>query len=244
MCNFRANFKNPIRRRQKMSFEYVKSNYDGLVREIKELSSKVGRDITLVAVTKSGSDEELLALAEAGIGDIGENRPGELRRRGDLLSDRGFTPKLHEIGNLQRNKVKLIIESVSLIHSLDSLALAAEIDKQAKKVGRTVPVLIEINSAREEQKGGILPEEAEDFLLELKHFSAIQVAGLMTMGPVCENAEEMRPYFRETKELFDRLNRNHGFEGGILSMGMSDSYAVAIEEGATLVRVGRKLFNR
>jgi len=227
-----------------MSFEYVKSNYDGLVREIKELSSKVGRDITLVAVTKSGSDEELLALAEAGIGDIGENRPGELRRRGDLLSDRGFTPKLHEIGNLQRNKVKLIIESVSLIHSLDSLALAAEIDKQAKKVGRTVPVLIEINSAREEQKGGILPEEAEDFLLELKHFSAIQVAGLMTMGPVCENAEEMRPYFRETKELFDRLNRNHGFEGGILSMGMSDSYAVAIEEGATLVRVGRKLFNR
>lgn len=228
----------------KMSFEYVKNNYDGLVREISELSRKTGSQVTLVAVTKSGSDEELLALAEAGVSDIGENRPGELRRRGDLLSERGFTPKLHEIGNLQRNKVKLIIESVSLIHSLDSLALAAEIDKQAKKVGRTVPVLIEINSAREEQKGGILPEEAEDFLLELKHFSSIQVAGLMTMGPVCESAEEMRPYFRETKELFDRLNRNHGFEGGILSMGMSDSYAVAIEEGATLVRVGRKLFNR
>lgn len=227
-----------------MSFEYVKSNYDGLVREIKELSSKVGREITLVAVTKSGSDEELLALAEAGIADIGENRPGELRRRGDLLRERGFTPKLHEIGNLQRNKVKLIIESVSLIHSLDSIALAAEIDRQAKKVGRTVPVLIEINSAREEQKGGIMPEEAEDFLLKLEQFSAITVAGLMTMGPVCENAEDMRPYFRETKELFDRLNRNHGFVGGILSMGMSDSYAVAIEEGATLIRVGRKLFNR
>lgn len=227
-----------------MSFEYVKSNYDGLVREIKELSSKVDREITLVAVTKSGSDEELLALAEAGIADIGENRPGELRRRGDLLRERGFTPKLHEIGNLQRNKVKLIIESVSLIHSLDSIALAAEIDRQAKKVGRTVPVLIEINSAREEQKGGIMPEEAEDFLLKLEQFSAITVAGLMTMGPVCENAEDMRPYFRETKELFDRLNRNHGFVGGILSMGMSDSYAVAIEEGATLIRVGRKLFNR
>ena len=227
-----------------MSFEYVKSNYDGLVREIKELSSKVGREITLVAVTKSGSDEELLALAEAGIADIGENRPGELRRRGDLLRERGFTLKLHEIGNLQRNKVKLIIESVSLIHSLDSIALAAEIDRQAKKVGRTVPVLIEINSAREEQKGGIMPEAAEDFLLKLEQFSAITVAGLMTMGPICENAEDMRPYFRETKELFDRLNRNHGFVGGILSMGMSDSYAVAIEEGATLIRVGRKLFNR
>ena len=227
-----------------MGFEYIKSNYDSLLCEIKALSEKAGREVTLVAVTKSGSDEELLALAEAGVTDVGENRPGELRRRGDLLRDSGFKPRLHEIGNLQRNKVKLIIESVSLIHSLDSLALAEEIDKQARRVGRVVPVLIEINSAREEQKGGILPEEAEDFLISLKRFPGLSVKGLMTMGRVCEDPEEMRPYFRETKELFDRLNRNRGFEGDILSMGMSDSYAVAIEEGATLVRVGRKLFNR
>jgi pyridoxal phosphate enzyme (YggS family) len=185
-----------------------------------------------------------LALCKAGAVNIGENRPGELRRRGDLLKDQGFKPILHEIGNLQRNKVKLIISDVALIHSLDSLSLAEEIDKQAKKVGRVVPVLIEINSGREEQKGGILPEDAEEFLLALKDFSSIEVTGLMTMGPVCEDPEEMRPYFRETRELFDRLNQKYGFKEGILSMGMSDSYAVAIEEGSTLVRVGRRLFKR
>lgn len=227
-----------------MGFEYIKSNLDSLTSEIGSLGKAVGREITLVAVTKSGSDEELIALAELGIENIGENRPGELRRRGDLLKSLGHSPALHEIGNLQRNKVKLIIESVDLIHSLDSYALALEIEKQAEKVGRIIPVLIEINSAREEQKGGILPEEAEDFLLKLKEFSHIKVSGLMTMGPVCEDPEELRPYFRATKELFDRLNRDHGFDGGILSMGMSDSYKVAIQEGSTLVRVGRKLFNK
>jgi pyridoxal phosphate enzyme (YggS family) len=223
-------------------FEYIESNFRALVSEIDALAK--GRRVTLVAVTKSGSDEELLALCKAGAVNIGENRPGELRRRGDLLKDQGFKPILHEIGNLQRNKVKLIISDVALIHSLDSISLAEEIDKQAKKVGRVVPVLIEINSGREEQKGGILPEDAEEFLLALKDFSSIEVTGLMTMGPVCENPEEMRPYFRETKELFDRLNQKYGFKEAILSMGMSDSYAVAIEEGSTLVRVGRRLFKR
>jgi pyridoxal phosphate enzyme (YggS family) len=223
-------------------FEYIESNFRALVSEIDALAK--GRRVTLVAVTKSGSDEELLALCKAGAVNIGENRPGELRRRGDLLKDQGFKPILHEIGNLQRNKVKLIISDVALIHSLDSLSLAEEIDKQAKKVGRVVPVLIEINSGREEQKGGILPEDAEEFLLALKDFSSIEVTGLMTMGPVCEDPEEMRPYFRETKELFDRLNQKYGFKEAILSMGMSDSYAVAIEEGSTLVRVGRRLFKR
>lgn len=227
-----------------MSFEYIKENLDSLILEIKTAEKKYGREITLVAVTKSGTDEELIALCEAGITHIGENRPGELLRRGSLLSNAGYSPALHEIGNLQRNKVKLIIDRVSLIHSLDNLPLAAEIDKQAKRIGRKVPVLIEINSAREEQKGGVLPEDAEEFLLALRQYDSLTVSGLMTMGPVRDNAEDMRPYFRETKELYDRLNRNHGFAGGILSMGMSDSYAVAIEEGATLIRVGRKLFNR
>lgn len=223
---------------------YIKSNFDELTAEISELSARQGRSVTLVAVTKSGTDEELLALAKAGALDIGENRPGELRRRGDLLREAGLTPTLHEIGNLQRNKVKLIIESVGLIHSLDNMALALEISKQATKIGRRVPVLIEINSAREEQKGGVLPEEAEGFFLKVRELPGISVAGLMTMGPVCDDPEEIRPYFKLTRELFDRLNRTYGFEGEILSMGMSDSYRVAIEEGSTLVRVGRKLFNK
>ena len=225
-------------------FDYVKSNYNSLLEEIASLGQKAGREITLVAVTKSGSDEELLALADAGVSDIGENRPGELQRRGELLMKAGYMPRLHEIGNLQRNKVKLIIGEVELIHSLDSMALAMEIEKQAKKIGRSVRVLIEVNSAREEQKGGVMPEEAEEFILEVKKLPHLEVAGLMTMGPVCADPEDIRPYFRETKELFDRLNRKRLFTEQILSMGMSDSYAVAIEEGATLVRVGRKLFNR
>ena len=227
-----------------MSFDYIKSNVDTLLSEIKTLEKKYGREITLVAVTKSGSDEELIALMECGVTDIGENRPQELRRRGDLLHSAGHSPKLHEIGNLQRNKVKMIIEDVTLIHSLDSLPLAEEIDKQARKAGRVVDVLVEINSAEEEQKGGIMPDLAEEFITELSRYENIRVRGLMTMGPVVGDPEELRPYFRLTRALYDRLNRKFDFNGGILSMGMSDSYAVAIEEGATLIRVGRKLFNR
>lgn len=227
-----------------MVFDYIEKNLAELLLEIKTLEKKYGREVTLVAVTKSGSDEEIIALAECGMTDMGENRPQELRRRADLLKDKGLTPRLHEIGNLQKNKVKMIIEDVTLIHSLDSLSLAEEIDKQAKRVGRVVDVLVEINSAREEQKGGILPECAEEFILSLGRLEGLRVCGLMTMGPVVDDPEGMRPYFRQTKELYDVLNRKSLFEGGILSMGMSDSYAVAIEEGATLVRVGRKLFNR
>lgn len=227
-------------------FEYIKRNYDALKKEISELSEKVGRaDVRLVAVTKSGSDGELLALAECGATDIGENRPQELVRRGALLRESGYSPALHEIGNLQKNKVRHIIENVSMIHSLDSQSLAEEINRRAEAIGRRVPVLIEINSASEEAKGGISPEAAEDFFLEVRKLPNLIVSGLMTMGPVSEDAEAMRPYFRLTRQLFDHLNNKYGFEGEpTLSMGMSDSYRIAIEEGATLVRVGHKIFRK
>lgn len=226
-------------------YGYIIENLTSICNEIRALGESVGRDITLVAVTKSGSDEELLALAAAGVTDIGENRPGELRRRGDLLRERGYAPSLHEIGNLQRNKVKLIIESVSLIHSLDNLRLAEEISRQAVACGRRVPVLIEVNSAREEQKDGVMPDMAEQLFEDIRSLPGIEVVGLMTMGPVCEDAEMLRPYFRATRELFDRMNEKYAFrDGGILSMGMSDSYRVAIEEGSTLVRIGRRFFEK
>ena len=225
------------------NYGYIKENFDALSLEIAEYGKRYGRRITLVSVTKSGTDEELVALCRAGASDIGENRPGELARRGALLREAGLTPTLHEIGNLQRNKVKLIIENVALIHSLDSLSLAEEINKQAAKCGRRVPVLIEINSGREENKGGILPECAEEFFLKVRELPNLSVAGLMTMGPVCTEPEDSRKYFRLTYELYRELSEKYGFEGeGILSMGMSDSYKVAIEEGSTLVRVGRRLF--
>ena len=226
-------------------YGYIRDNYLILQEKIDSLAKKVGRDVKLVAVTKSGDDSELLALVKAGMTEIAENRPGELRRRADILYAEGYSPRLHEIGNLQRNKVKLIASDVALIHSLDNMALALEIDKHAKKHGRKIPVLIEVNSAKEEQKDGVDPSYAEEFLLELAELSGIEVVGLMTMGPVCDDPEELRPYFRETKQLFDRLNAKYHFkDGGILSMGMSDSYEVAIEEGSTLVRIGRAFFKK
>ena len=226
-------------------YSYIRRNYEALVSEIRELSDKAGRPVTLVAVTKSGTDEELVALAECGVTDIGENRPQELYRRGMLLNEAGYTPRLHEIGNLQRNKVKLVVGRAELIHSVGKLSLAEEISREAQMLGISVRVLIEVNSAREENKGGISPDECEDFFLKVRELPSIEVAGLMTMGPPTSDPEVLRPYFRLTKEIFDSITNKYGWSGeGILSMGMSDSYAVAIEEGSTLVRVGRRLFEK
>ena len=224
-------------------YGYIKKNLEKVRSEISELSLKHGREVTLVAVTKSATDEELIALCECGITDIGENRPGELKRRGDLLRSRGLTPRLHEIGNLQRNKVKLVVSDASLIHSVGKESLADEISRQAVTLGITVPVLVEINSAKEENKSGAYPEDADRMCEYVSSLPGLSLRGLMTMGPPSDDAEVMRPYFRLTKELFDKLSNKYGFaDGGVLSMGMSDSYRVAIEEGSTLVRVGRRLF--
>lgn len=225
------------------NYAYLSKNLGDIRREISELEERYDRKITLVAVTKSCSDEEYSALLSIGASDIGENRPGELLRRGELARSFGFSPVLHQIGHLQRNKVKTVVGRAGLIHSLDSMALAEEIDKQAKRLGIIQPVLIEINSGREEQKGGVDPDCAEEFFLALRSLDNLSVRGLMTMGPALSESELMRPYFILTKKIFGKLNTQYGFDGeGILSMGMSESYRVAIEEGANLVRVGRRLF--
>ena len=226
-------------------FSYIKKNLEEVNAEISALAEKYGRDVTLVAVTKSATDEELIALAEYGISDIGENRPGELKRRGELLLSHGYSPRLHEIGNLQRNKVKLVVSSAHLIHSVGKEPLADEINRQALALGIKVPVLAEINSAKEENKSGAFPEDADKLCAYISSLEGLQLKGLMTMGPPDDDAEVMRPYFRLTKELYDNLGKKYGFsDGGVLSMGMSDSYRVAIEEGSTLVRVGRRLFKK
>ena len=228
------------------NFDYIKNNYESLLGEIDSLSNSLGVKVpTLVSVTKSGSDAELLALASFGAVDIGENRPGEVMRRGELLRAAGYSPRMHEIGTLQRNKIKLIADSVYMIHSVDSFALAKDINRHAEMRGRVIPILIEVNSAKEEQKSGVFPEDAERLICEIGDFKNIRISGLMTMGPVVEDPEELRPYFRETKALFDKLSASYGFgEYATLSMGMSVSYRVAIEEGSTLVRVGRRLFKK
>ena len=226
------------------NYGYIKRNFDLLKEELADISEGLGvKTPTLVCVTKSGSDEELVALVKAGAVDLGENRPGEVKRRFELLTEMELSVNMHEIGTLQRNKVKLVAPSTSMIHSVDSIKLAEDIGRHAEKHGRIIPVLIEVNSAAEENKGGVLPEDTERLMCDIMGISGINVSGLMTMGPVSEDAENLRKYFRLTKKLFDSLGEKYGFgDSPVLSMGMSDSYRVAIEEGSTLVRVGRKLF--
>ena len=227
-----------------MDYGYVKRNFDELSGEISELCSKYSDTAaTLVAVTKSATDDEVLALCRGGCLEVGENRPQMLKARAELLGAAGLSPKMHAIGSVQRNKAKIVVTTADILHSLDSLRLAEAIDTEAKRCGVTVPVLIEINSAKEAAKGGIAPEDAEAFYNGLREFSSLSVSGIMTIGPVCENIEDIRQYFRHTKTIYDNLSTRYGFSGGgILSMGMSDSYRIAIEEGSTLVRIGRRLF--
>lgn len=227
------------------NFDYLEKNFSEVRADIAAYEARYQRRITLVCVTKSGSDEELIELLRLGATDIGENRPQELTRRARLLSELGYTPTLHQIGHLQRNKVKMVCGTANLVHSLDSISLAEELNKQAEKLGIDVEVLMEINCAEEENKGGISPLDAEEFFLALKDFPRLHVRGIMTMGPDLEDKEQLRPYFRNVKEIFDKIHTRYGFLGEpILSMGMSESYKVAIEEGANLVRIGRRLFKK
>ena len=215
--------------------------FDYIRRNIEDIKAKINGRATLVSVSKSASDRELIALAQLGVIDIAENRPQELLRRYKLLCDNGLSVNMHQIGTLQRNKVKLVVPFCATVQSLDSHRLADEISRCAVNFKRSVDVLIEVNSAMEEQKSGVMPKDVESLIDYASSLPIISVKGLMTMGPVCENPEDLRPYFRLTRELYDKFLPRFG-EGAILSMGMSESYLVAIEEGANLVRVGRALF--
>lgn len=226
-------------------FSYIRQNLQTVLAELRAAADRAGRTPPmLVAVTKSASDDEVLALAACGVAAMAENRVQNFSARRELLASHGFSPALHLIGSLQTNKVKYLAADVTMIQSVDSLRLAAEIDRQAARVGRRIDVLCEVNSGREEQKGGVLPEETEAFCRTLvADYPHLCLRGLMTMAPAVETEEEYRPYFRETRALFERCAAASLFgEEPVLSMGMSDSYRVAAEEGATMVRVGRGLF--
>lgn len=227
---------------------YISRNLAAVRAALDEIAARTGDPpAKVIPVTKSASDEEVLALCACGVPAIAENRVPNYRARRDLLAGAGFTVPLHLIGSLQTNKVKYIAEDVALIQSLDSLRLAEEIARRAAAVGRKIPVLIEINSGREANKGGILPEDLFSFRASLEHLSSsLDFAGLMTMAPACETEEEYRPYFRTVRALFDRMKEEGGFTLPCpqLSMGMSDSWRVAAEEGATMVRIGRFLFQQ
>ena len=208
-------------------------------------SGRAPEEVTLLAAVKSGEIEEIRYLHRSlGISDLGENRVQQFLEHYEALKDETGI-RWHFIGSLQTNKVKYLIDKVCMIHSLDSLRLAAEIEKQAAKRGIVMDVLVEINSGEEQSKGGVMPAEVEDFCLALAGFPHIRLRGFMTMAPKCENSAQYCEYFEETsRRVLDiwRKKLHNIIEDPLLSMGMSDSFEAAIACGSTMVRVGRGLF--
>lgn len=206
-----------------------------------ENSGRQRDDVTLIAVSKTKPVETLKEAYDLGVRVFGENKVQELTDKYEAL------PKdiqWHMIGHLQRNKVKYIIDKVALIHSVDSIRLAETIEKEAAKHNITANILIEVNVAKEESKFGLMPEELDELIDKIKDFNHIQVKGLMTIAPFVENPETNREIFRSLRKLsVDISNKNvDNVNVSILSMGMTNDYTVAVEEGATMVRVGTGIF--
>jgi pyridoxal phosphate enzyme (YggS family) len=224
--------------------QIIRENYLRVTEKIEAARAKspYGQSVTLLAATKTVPAEEIIyAIEELGLPMAGENKVQEFLSKYDDL--KGKCP-LHLIGHLQTNKVKSIVGKVDMIQSVDSIRLAEEIAKRSREKGIVTDVLCEINIGREENKGGIMPEETEEFVSRLVETEGIRLRGLMTMAPVCEKNDEYKKYFSKTYDIYlDILGKkSHNIIEPILSMGMSDSYEVAIEEGASLVRVGSSIF--
>jgi hypothetical protein len=197
--------------------------------------------VTLLAAAKTRTVEEVRAAYEGGIRYFGHNYVQEAQT---IISDVDFSVHWHMIGHLQRNKAGGAVELFDMIESLDSIRLANELEKRCTEQNKTIEVLIEVNSGTEEDKTGALPQEVVTLAQAVSALPHMHLAGLMTMGPLSGEAELARPYFRKTRELFEQLRNANlpNIEMRVLSMGMSGSYLVAIEEGASMVRIGTLLF--
>ena len=222
----------------------VAENLAQVQKNIEESCREINRDpeeVTLIAVSKTKPVEMLKEAYDAGARVFGENKVQEIVDKYDQMPS---DVKWHMIGHLQRNKVKYIVDKVAMIHSVDSFRLAETIEKEAAKKDVIVPILIEVNVAQEESKFGLKPEEVLPFIEEIADFSHIQIKGLMTIAPYVENAEENRGIFRELKKLsVDIAAKNiNNVTMSVLSMGMTGDYMVAVQEGATMVRVGTGIY--
>lgn len=222
----------------------IRDNLEQVRQKIRNACDRAGRDekeVTLISVSKTKPLSMLEEAYEAGARDFGENKVQELLEKIPRMPE---DIRWHMIGHLQRNKVKYIVGKVFLIHSVDSLRLAEEISREAVKQNTSVNILLEVNVAQEESKFGTTLEETADLALSVSKLPGIHICGLMTIAPYVENAEENRQYFRKLKQLsvdiehknIDNVNMN------VLSMGMTGDYSVAVEEGATYVRVGTGIF--
>ncbi|MCD6358908.1 MAG: YggS family pyridoxal phosphate-dependent enzyme [Dehalococcoidia bacterium] len=208
---------------------------------IRKLLEELPPGVELVAAAKTRTPDEVLSALDAGVGIIGENYIQEAVEAAGVVGGRA---KMHFIGHLQKNKVKRAVELFDMIETVDSLSLAQEIDKHCRRRGKVMSILIEINSGREAQKFGVFPEDAIELIKSISLLENVGIKGLMTMGPRFGSPEEARPYFIETKKLYDHIKVLDipGVEMKSLSMGMSNSYQVAVEEGANIIRVGTMIF--
>ncbi len=225
----------------------ISENIAQIRRRMAKACQRAGRnpgDVTLVAVSKTFPGEVVAGVRESGIADLGENYVQEMVQKRALLTDPAI--RWHFIGHLQSNKARQIVEWITLIHSVESVSLAKELDRHASRIGKPIRVLVEVNTTGSGSQYGISPDKTVEFVRTLNSFTGIHVAGLMTIGPFLPDPEMSRPMFRTLRGLSDELSglgqNNVSMEH--LSMGMTGDFEVAIEEGATLVRLGTAIFGK
>jgi pyridoxal phosphate enzyme (YggS family) len=222
----------------------IEKNIEIIRETITEAAAKAGRnagDVKIMGVTKTVDDERIMEAIDSGITIMGENYVQEAKRKIEMM---GHDCEWHMIGHLQSNKAKYAVRLFDMIHSIDRLSLAKELDKRAKGSGAIMKVLIEVNTGGEETKSGVPQDEAIDLVRAVSLLDNLSVQGLMTMPPWFDSPEDARPYFVKLRDLKNRIvdETIEGIEMGVLSMGMTDDYGVAVEEGATIVRIGRAIF--
>ncbi len=208
---------------------------------IKSILGELPPGVELVAAAKTRTAAEILEALEAGVRTIGENY---VQEAADAFPAVGRRARWHFIGHLQKNKVKRAVEIFDMIETVDSVELGREIDKRSAAAGKIMEILVEVNSGREPQKAGVFPEAVEPLVRALAEMPNLRVLGLMTMGPFEGDPEDSRPYFKETKKIWDALRANPvpRAEMRCLSMGMTNSWRVAVEEGANMIRIGTAIF--
>lgn len=227
----------------------LRANLETVRRRIAAAARRAGRDpgeVTLVAVTKTVAADAIRRLASLGQVDFGENRPQDLVAKRAALAGAPGLPaggvRWHMIGHLQRNKVRQTLGAMDVIHAMDSIELAESVSAEAVRAGRAeVPCFVQVNVSGEESKGGFAPRDLETVLRRVASLPALRIDGLMTMAPQSDSPEDARPVFRALRELRDWARASGYLRGSCLSMGMSEDFEVAVEEGATIVRVGRAL---
>jgi len=212
-----------------------------IARNVRALLREVPSGVTVVAAAKTRAPEEVLEAVEAGIGIVGENYVQEAERAIEAV---GRRCRWHLIGHLQRNKAARAVALFDLVETVDSPALGEALDRACERLGRILPVLVEVNSGREPRKSGVVPERAEGLVRALAGLPHLEVRGLMTLGPESSDPEDLRPAFRETRRLLGEVRTLAipRVRMEVLSMGMTDSWRVAVEEGSTMIRIGTGIF--